>query len=216
MNGVHDLGGMHGFGPVERSPDPPTLVRWESIVRAIQLDTRAAGVMNVDEFRHGIERMDPVHYLSSPYFEHWLDGISRVLVEKGRITEAELEARAANLVAGAEPPMAARAAFKSVTPAGFHRDVERAPQFQIGGRVRTSTAAPAGHTRMARYARGKLGTVHAWHGAYVFPDSSAHGLGDDPQHLYSVRFAAAALWGESAEAGTSVYIDLWEPYLQTA
>jgi nitrile hydratase len=215
MNGVHDLGGMHGFGPVERSPDPPTLVRWESIVVAMQRDTRTSGAINIDEFRHGIERMDPVHYLASSYFEHWLDGIARVLVEKGRVTETELDARAAGLAAGTPPPTPS-AAFTAPTSAGFRRDVDRAPRFQAGDQVRTSTASPEGHTRMARYARGKLGTVHAWHGAYVFPDSSAHGLGDDPQHLYSARFAAAELWGESAEAGTSVYIDLWEPYLQTA
>lgn len=216
MNGVHDLGGMHGFGPVERSPAPPTLVRWESIVVAMQRDTRTSGAINIDEFRHGIERMGPVHYLASSYFEHWLDGITRVLLEKGRITEQELETRAASLDGGTELPAPPRVAFEAARSTGFRRDVAWAPRFQAGDLVRTSTASPAGHTRMARYARGKLGTVCTTHGAYVFPDSSAHGLGDDPRHLYSVRFAAAELWGESAEAGTSVYIDLWEPYLRAA
>jgi nitrile hydratase len=207
---------MQGFGPVERSPVPPTLVRWESIVVAIQRDTRAAGAMNVDEFRHGIERMDPVHYLASTYFEHWLDGITRVLIEKGRITGAELDARTETLDIATDAPAAPRAPYKTATPAGFRRDVQSAPRFAVGDVVRTSTASPEGHTRMARYARGKRGTIHACHGAYVFPDSSAHSLGDDPHHLYSVRFATTELWGASAEVGTSVYIDLWEPYLDAA
>ncbi len=207
---------MHGFGPVERASAPPTLERWESIVRAIVTDMGGCGVMNVDEFRHGIERMDPVHYLASSYFEHWLDGITRVLTEKGHLSEAELESRMVSLAAGGALPQNAQRPFKAVAPAGFRRDVPQAPRFQLGDRVRTTTAVPAGHTRLARYARGKLGTVHTHHGAYVFPDSSAHGLGDDAHHLYSVRFAAEELWGDSAEAGTSVYIDLWEPYLYAA
>ena len=94
---------MHGFGPVERSPDPPTLVRWESIVLAMRRDTQAAGAYNGDEFRHAIEHMDPVHYLESSYFEHWLDGLTRLLTETGRLTEDVLEARAASLALRTDP-----------------------------------------------------------------------------------------------------------------
>src|SRR5437763_1209259 len=94
MNGVHDLGGMHGFGPVEREEnEPPFHADWEAVMVAISTATRGGTIFNIDEFRHGIERMDPAHYLASSYFEHWLDGISRLLLEKGVVSAADLDAR---------------------------------------------------------------------------------------------------------------------------
>ncbi len=212
MNGVHDLGGMHGFGLVEREPGPPSLERWEAAVIAIMNDTMRAGLYNMDEFRHGIERMEPVHYLASPYFEHWLDGIARLLIEHGTIDADELEART-------ETPATARGPLPQPVPAApigggtVGREISAPPRFRAGDEIVTRTFAPAGHTRLARYARGKRGVVGAHHGAYVFPDANAHGLGEQPGHLYSVRFAASELWGESAEPGSTVFIDLWEPYL---
>ncbi|MFN0145868.1 MAG: nitrile hydratase subunit beta [Dehalococcoidia bacterium] len=219
MNGVHDLGGMHGFGPVEREAGPPTLEPWEAAMIAIQSDTMRAGLYNIDEFRHAIERMEPVHYLASSYFEHWLDGITRVLIERGAVAASELDARTAAYADGQEsPPHAIGARLPEARIGGgtVRREVTAPPRFRAGDRVRTETWALPGHTRLARYARGKHGTIRVRHGAYVFPDANAHGLGEQPHHLYSVGFPAAELWGESAEPGTSVFIDLWEPYLLPA
>jgi nitrile hydratase subunit beta len=217
MNGVHDLGGMHGFGRVVRDPGRPRLEPWEAIVVAIQADTGSRGCINIDEFRHAIERMEPVHYLASSYFEHWLDGIVRALTENGCLERGELDERVASLEAGVKRLRPKMAELRPIVPgAGYLRNVDAAPHYTAGTTVRTASFAPAGHTRLARYARGKRGTIHRHHGAYVFPDAHAHGRGEDPQHLYSVRFAAEELWGESAETGTAVFIDLWEPYLTAA
>lgn len=212
MNGVHDLGGMHGFGLVEREPGPPSLEPWEAAVIAIMNESMRAGLFNIDEFRHGIERMEPVHYLASPYFEHWLDGIARVLGERGQIDPAELEARTA--AGGPEAKVIGeRVAAAPIGGGTVRREVDAPPRFRAGDHVATRTFAPLGHTRLARYARGKRGVVRADHGAYVFPDANAHDLGERPGHLYSVRFEASELWGESAEPGIAVFIDLWEAYL---
>ena len=211
MNGVHDLGGMHGFGPVEREPGPPVLERWEAAMIAIQGAGERAGLYNIDEFRHGIERMEPVHYLASSYFEHWLDGTARVLDEKGSVSAAELDERASR---PGHAEVHAPVVLAPPVQGSVRRELRSLPSFFVGERVITNSASPEGHTRLARYARGKQGVVHRVHGAYVFPDSNAHGLGEDPRYLYSVRFDARELWGTSAEPRSSVFIDLWEPYLR--
>jgi len=223
MDGVHDLGGMHGFGPVEREEnEPPFHGRWEAVVVAIEAATLAAGCYNIDEFRHGIERMDPAHYLGSSYFEHWLDGIARVLMEKGVVDAAELDTRTRLFQERPEAPLGAPPAGTGPA-AGSRRRVltsfrtpVASPRFAIGAAVTTRTMHPAGHTRLPRYARGKRGVIEAHRGFHVFPDTSAHGLGDQPQHVYSVRFEAHELWGEAAEPNQRIYIDLWESYLLAA
>jgi len=224
MNGVHDLGGMHGFGPVEREEhEPPFHGHWEAVVVAINNASRAQRVFNIDEFRHGIERMDPVHYLDSPYFEHWLDGITRLYIEKGVVDADELarrfaffkerpEAPALAAVTGSLPPPGARPPGAR----GAVRTSDATPRFAPGDPVYTRASGPAGHTRLPRYARGKRGSVHACHGIHVFPDTNAHGRGEQPQPLYSVRFEARALWGEDAEPNQRLYLDLWESYLLPA
>src|SRR5262245_30735739 len=222
MDGVHDLGGMHGFGPVEREEHEPTFhAPWEATVVAIMRATRAAGLYNIDEFRHGIERMDPAHYLGSSYFEHWLDGIARILAEKGVVTAAEMEARTAFF--GERPEVPAGAAVRAVAPASAplgrpesatsFRAATALPRFATGAAVVTRNIHPMGHTRLPRYARGKRGVVAASRGCHVFPDANAHGLGERPHHVYSVRFAAGELWGEAAEPNQHVHLDLWESYL---
>jgi nitrile hydratase len=228
MDGVHDLGGMHGFGPVEREAnEPPFHAPWEATVVAIMGAARAAGLYNIDEFRHGIERMDPAHYLGSSYFEHWLDGIARVLAEKGVVTSAEMEVRMASLAARPDGPAGARvsapppAAAPTAAPAPrgrpggetSFRAATAPPRFAAGQAVVTRNIHPAGHTRLPRYARGKRGVVAQHRGCHVFPDANAHGLGEQPQHVYSVRFSASELWGEAAEPNQHVHLDLWESYL---
>jgi nitrile hydratase len=223
MDGVHDVGGMHGFGPVEREADEPTFhARWEAAVVAIMRAAGRRGIYNIDEFRHGIERMDPGHYLASSYYEHWLDGITRILVEKGVVQPGELDARTEFFQARPEAPATAALSgpLPALTPGGPDwlqsavREASGRPAFAPGDAVVTRSFHPRGHTRLPRYARGKRGVIHRVHGVHVFPDTNAHGLGESPQPLYSVRFEARELWGESAEANQVVHIDLWQSYLE--
>ena len=223
MDGVHDLGGMHGFGPVEREVNEPAFhERWEAAVYAIMRASLGTGQYTLDEFRHGVERMDPAHYLGSGYYEHWLDGIARVLIEKGVVSGDELAARTAFFAERPDAPASAAVRVMPATPAprikwmapDSERPATKPPRFAVGEIVVTRNIHPTGHTRLPRYARGKHGVIHRQHGTHVFPDSNAHGGGEQPQALYSVRFDARELWGPAAEPNQHVYIDLWEPYLE--
>jgi nitrile hydratase beta subunit len=222
MDGVHDLGGMQGFGPVEREENEPAFhAAWEAAVLAMMRAGGSRGLFNIDEFRHGIERMAPANYLRATYYEKWLDGVTRLLVEKGVVGAEELAARLAFFEQKPDAP--ATAALPGPLPVrgtsnpGWVQDAVRetgaAPRFAAGDPVRTREMHPHGHTRLPRYARGKRGVIHCCHGIHVFPDTNAHGEGEQPQPLYSVRFEARELWGESAEPNQVVHIDLWESYL---
>jgi nitrile hydratase len=228
MNGIHDLGGMHGFGTVEREVNEPLFhAAWERTVLAVQLTALRKRLYNLDELRHGIERMPAAEYLGATYYERWLAGISRLLVEKGILKEGELEARAAEVPEArkAVPPTAPRPAGREepVHPAfdpsrghPFRREANAPARFAVGDAVLTKHFQPAGHTRLARYARGKRGVVDRHHGCFVFPDTNAHAEGEDPDHVYSVRFEGPELWGKTVEGRGAVYIDLWESYLESA
>jgi nitrile hydratase beta subunit len=223
MNGIHDMGGMHGFGRVEREDNEPVFhAAWEGRVLGLSRACSAQHLFNIDESRHAIERMAPSDYLASSYYERWLERNVRLLVEKGVITREELERRMAQLAHGpdpapphADPKLAARMLrlLKERTP--YHQPGPP-PRFGLGQRVLTRHDAPEGHTRLPRYARGKHGVIDRVHGSYIFPDTNAHGQGEQPHPLYSVRFDATELWGASAEPYAPVYLDLWERYLATA
>jgi nitrile hydratase len=221
MDGVHDLGGMQGFGPVEREENEPTFhAAWEAAVLAMQHAGRMGLLYNIDEFRHGIERMAPAHYLRATYYEKWLEGMTRILVEKGVVGAEELAARQAFFEQKPDAPAAAglsgpppRRASRPASLTDFIRETGVTPRFAPGDLVRTREMHPHGHTRLPRYARGKGGVIHRCHGIHVFPDTNAHRQGEQPQPLYSVRFDARALWGESAEPNQAVHVDLWESYL---
>lgn len=211
MNGIHDMGGMHGFGPVDRADHPHAA--WERRVSALtHLALGRAGV-NLDAFRYGIEQMAPADYLRASYFERWLTTVEYNLVQTGVLAEGELEARVPPpdrwfSVIGAGPP----------PPESIDIPEERSgpPRFAVGDAVVTRNLNPAGHTRLPRYARGKRGTINHVYAAETLPDTNAHGLGEHPQPVYSVRFDAAELWGEHAEPNQTVAIDLWECYLEPA
>ncbi len=219
MNGVHDLGGMHGFGSVEREEDEPLFhAAWEARVFGIQQRVRRGGYFNIDAFRNGIERMPPAAYLRSSYYERWLASVEYNLIEQGLIDGDELEARVASLSEspGAGTPRARAVAAQPQVRWASPESPPPAPRFAEGDAVVTRNVHPAGHTRLPRYARGKRGVIHRAYGAQTFPDTNAHGLGERPQPLYSVRFAGRELWGDSAEPGQVVYLDLWESYLDPA
>ncbi|MGH2560963.1 MAG: nitrile hydratase subunit beta [Thermomicrobiales bacterium] len=221
MNGVHDLGGMHGFGPIAREVDEPVFhAEWEAHVLALQRLIVGQGYFHLDAFRYGIERMDPAHYLRSTYYERWLTTIEHNLIQTGILTPEELDARTEYL---RSHPDAAPSRPDNVAPPAQSRTYgehpllpQLTPRFAVGATVVTRNVHPAGHTRLPRYARGKQGVVHLVHGPEVFPDTNAHNLGDNPQVVYNVRFDALALWGASAEPRQLLYIDLWESYLEPA
>ncbi|HMD63658.1 MAG TPA: nitrile hydratase subunit beta [Stellaceae bacterium] len=219
MNGVHDMGGMHGMGPITPEANEPVFHEpWEGRVYALIRATAALGKWNIDASRHSIERIPPADYLRMSYYEKWLAGLTTRLEESGLVSRAELESgRAALGSSKATPPLTADQLAAAVPERGwFERPVNEPPRFTVGQTVRAKKINPTGHTRLPRYARGAVGVVDRIHGAHVFPDSSAHFRGENPQHLYSVRFSARELWGEAAAARDSVYIDLWEDYLESA
>lgn len=222
MKGIHDLGGMHGFGPVEAEADEPTFhQRWEAAVFAMAMACGRAGATgNTDRFRHAIERIDPVAYLTHGYYGRWLGGIETLLVEAGLVDREAVTARAEAAGANPDARIASRpaAAPDPVAPSGNSsavRSVETPPRFAAGDAVRTVTDLPPGHCRLPDYARGRDGRIEALHGGWVFPDTNAHGRGECPTHLYTVSFAGETLWGSAAEPGTRVHLDLFEPYLES-
>ena len=222
MNGVHDLGGKHGFGPVEREEHEPYFhADWEKAVMVMNLIGMVKRIYNIDEFRHAVERMGQAEYLNTSYYEHWLASLSTLLVEKGVIGREELEARTREFAANPQRPLGDRKdpelleRMMRVVRKGMAEKSEPhpAPRFQLGEAVVTRNWQPPGHTRLPGYARGHGGRIHAFHGVYILPDAHAHGRGRCPEPLYSVGFEAGELWGETAEPRQRVYIDLWESYL---
>ena len=217
MNGVHDMGGMHGLGPVAPEPDEPVFHHdWERRVHALVIASPTRG--NIDAGRHQRELIPGPAYLAMSYYEKWLAGLCAMLVTGGALTPGELASGRADPTAAKGTP---RLSPEQVAPAfkrggSYRREVAAAPAFRVGERVRARNLNPAGHTRLPRYVRGRAGVVERWHGAHVFPDVHAHGGGEDPRHLYAVRFAACELWGPDAPGGDSVSLDLWEPYLERA
>jgi nitrile hydratase subunit beta len=223
VNGIHDMGGMHGFGRVEREENEPVFhAPWEGRVLGITRACGVQGIFNIDELRHAIERMAPVDYLGSSYYERWLDRNVRLLVEKGVITREELDRRMAQLAGGTDPatphsdPKLLERMLRVTRERTPYRRPGPLPKFARGDRVLTRHDAPVGHTRLPRYARGKPGVIVRVHGTFIFPDTNAHGQGEQPHALYSVRFDGVVLWGESAEPHAPVHIDLWERYLLPA
>jgi nitrile hydratase subunit beta len=175
--------------------------------------------VDVDQpFRHQLELIPPAEYLRMSYYERWITGLVERMVKGGLVTRAEIESGSpAQGSPKATPSLAARQVPEEITK-GFpaSRDVPVAPRFKMGQRVRAHNMHPVGHTRLPRYARGKVGMIDRDHGVFVFPDTRAHKLGEKPQHVYSVRFAARELWGEQAAPRDSVYIDMWDDYLEPA
>ena len=217
MNGIHDMGGMHGMGPVCRETGEPVFHEaWEGRVFALSFAVRAWRKWNIDAGRYEIELIPPADYLRMSYYERWLARLVQLMIKKGLVTREEVEAgRSAAGSPKAEPPLTAERVPTMVRSGALaSRDVPVSARFDVNQRVRARTMHPAGHTRLPRYVRGKIGTVERDHGVYVFPDTNALFLGENPQHVYSVRFAARELWGDQASPRDAVYLDLWDDYLE--
>ena len=221
MNGIHDLGGKHGHGRVKPEAEEPAFhARWEAAVFAMMFATGRAGATgNSDRFRHAIERIDPIAYLGHTYYGRWLGGLETLLVESGVIDRDALTARAMELGAGPHDRIASRpAAVPDVVPTAAESRCFRPGaaklRFGVGDRVRTHRETVAGHCRLPDYARDRVGAVVTCHDCWVFPDTNAHGRGECPTPLYTIAFEGTALWGDDAEPGTRVHLDLFEPYLE--
>jgi len=220
MNGIHDMGGMHGMGPIQHEKNEPVFHQaWEGRVFAINRALGAWGKWNIDASRHGIELLPPTDYLRMSYYEKWLMSKVELLVQRGLVTRQEMvTGKPAPGSQKATPPLSAAAVPAVASHRGNFMRPEAAAKarFAVGQRVRARNMNPVGHTRLPRYARSKEGTVVRHRGIFVFADTNAHFLGEQPQHLYSVCFAAQELWGDAASPRDSVYIDLWDSYLEHA
>jgi nitrile hydratase subunit beta len=219
MNGAHDMGGTQGFGSIEREVDEPAFhAEWERRAFALTLAMGATGLWSIDASRFAREDRPPLDYLSRTYYEIWEAGLVRLCAERGLVTAEEIEAGRSlrparpigrTLAAADVEPMLMRGGAVS-------RELDRPARFAVGDRVRARNTHPRTHTRLPRYVRGRTGTVERVHGCHVFPDVHAHGGGEDPQWLYTVRFEARELWGQDADPAAAVSVDAFEPYLESA
>jgi len=209
MDGIHDLGGMAGFGPVDQEQNEPVFHEpWQATTFALLMATLGSlQSANADEYRHSIERMDPAHYLRAHYYERMLTGVATLLVEKGVVERTDLEQRAG-------------AAFPLSNPVAEDPMADLAPQpkarFAIGDRVRVRDIHPSGHTRAPRFVRGKTGIVLHVAPAFSFPDASAHAGALRQEHTYHVEFPSRALWSDAGADNESVVVDLWDSYLEAS
>jgi nitrile hydratase len=225
MDGVHDLGGLEGFGPVPYTPEEPISVgeRWEALAGASVFALLRSGLTNLDAHRHRIERIDPTRYLPVSYWGRWLVAVESATIDQGIATREEIDGAVRAL--GHDPATTAppprlhpnQAPESRHNAPGFIRAVDRPPRFTVGDRVRTLSDAPhGGHHRLPRYARGRTGTVARSYPAFTFPDTMAHGDGESPTYVHAVAFPATELWGPDADPNQTCHLDLFEPYLREA
>ena len=219
MNGVHDMGGMDGFGKVEPEPDEPVFhAGWEGRVMAMNRAMGATGAWNIDMSRFSREVLPPSVYLASSYYRKWFLGLEQMLIERGLIDADEVES--GHALRSGKPLERGKFTVADVqrilTRGSFSRPAQGPARFKPGDRVRAKNIHPATHTRLPRYVRGHVGVVERVHGCHVFPDSAATGQGDNPQWLYTVRFEGRELWGPDADPTVKISIDAFEPYLDPA
>ncbi len=217
MDGIHDMGGMQGFGTVTIDPDEPVFREaWHG--RAFAMGAMSMGLSgtNLDAFRHGLERLHPHEYLTDGYYGRWLACAELLLVDSGVLPAGAVEARARNLVGESvsEPTSveASKPVYERGGP-GSLRPVYDPPAFAVGDRVRARDLRTSGHTRLTGYVRGRTGVVQALRPSALLPDTNAHFRGENPQPVYTVEFESTELWGEGAEPAT-LRIDLFESYLE--
>jgi nitrile hydratase beta subunit len=221
MDGIHDMGGMHGFGPVPIEQDEALFkAPWEARVLAMKIATTAHTGANVDRFRHLIECMPPASYLNASYYQRWLHSMLEQYRETGMLSATDLAAIAAgddpaadNSIPGTAISAEQMRALMSSYPAPA-ADQSTLPRFTLGEAVHTKNIHPPGHSRLPGYARGKAGEIVAVHGRHLFADDRGSGLGDTLQHLYTVKFMATQLWGDSANPRDCVNLELWESHLE--
>jgi nitrile hydratase len=218
VNGIHDMGGMHGFGPVEPEANEPVFhAKWEGRVLAMQRALGYSGAWTIDMSRAAQESLPADVYLGASYYERWALGIERLLFERNLVGADEIEAGHAMRAGKPLKRKLAAADVDGVLVRGTYSRPAPAPaRFKAGDRVRAKNINPETHTRLPRYARGHVGVVERVRGCHVFPDTVAIGQGENPQWLYTVVFEGRELWGETYDPTVKISIEAWEPYLEPA
>ncbi len=219
MNGVHDMGGMDGFGKVEPEPNEPVFhAAWEARVMAMNRAMGATGAWNIDMSRFSREVLPPHVYLGSTYYQKWFLGLRQMLLDRALIDADEVAS--GHAMRPGKPlkrgPFTVADVVRVMTRGSFSRPAPAAARFKPGDRVRAKNIHPATHTRLPRYVRGHAGVIERTHGCHVFPDSAATGQGENPQWLYTVRFESQELWGPDADPTVKISVDAFEPYLDPA
>lgn len=219
MNGPQDLGGQMGFGPVAPEENEPLFhAAWEKRALGLTIAAGAMGHWNIDESRHARESLHPADYYASTYYEIWIKALEVLLQRHGFVSAGELESGHSS-GQGTEPRrvLAASNVSTALAKGGpCDRPIADEPRFKAGDRVRTHNINPPTHTRLPRYARGRLGVVEAVRDGFVFPDTNAHTQGENPQYVYTVVFSGREIWGDDADPELTISIDAWESYLEPA
>ena len=225
MNGVHDFGGMHGYGSIAPEPnEPPFHADWEKRALALTLAMGATGQWNIDMSRSARESLPPRQYLGSSYYEIWIAALEKLMLARQLVHRDELEQ---GRMLHPPQPVKRRLAAQDVAAvlargASTEREAKAPAQFQVGDAVCMKNIHPSGHTRLPRYVRGRIGRIDAVLGAHVFADAHAVPVADSaafnesPQWLYTVSFSGRELWGPESEAGVQVSVDAWESYMERA
>jgi len=225
VDGIHDFGGVSGFGGVVREPHEPAFhERWEASVFTMIRAISIAGLChNTDQFRHAVERINSKAYLEHSYYGRWLGALENLLVEAGTLTQLQISNKVSvlggdiSILLAAQPADPADVFSEKVlreSSSGASRALDTPPRYQAGDWVRTLSVEAQTHTRLPAYARDKCGKIVDLHDAWVFPDTNAHGCGEQPQYLYTVEFSGLELWGDEAESGSFTHLDLFESYLK--
>jgi nitrile hydratase beta subunit len=229
MNGIHDMGGLHGFGPVNhisgKTPEDPVFhSEWESRVFCITQVIDTQGIWNLDEHRHEIELMNAADYINDGYYGRWLFAMESLLNKKNILAHTEVSQRIAEMMADlrsySKPTMNNRdwpLTDEAKVPWGACRhELTIVPAYLQGQSVRVRNIHPPGHTRVTSYTRGKVGTVDMVNAqAWVLPDTRAHNKGENLQAVYTIKFSAQTLWGPQAESNQFLYIDLSEDHIES-
>jgi nitrile hydratase subunit beta len=220
MNGIHDIGGMQGFGRIEQEVDEPVFhEEWERRTFGTMVLFLATGMARIPELRYSVERLHAQCYLETPYFRTWIHSIEEALNSRGFTQIEDLLPHSAPVGSTKSPvehgPPLPRNFVITALTTGVPSRVESqvTPRFAPGDKVTAKNIHPAGHTRLPRYVRGKKGEIVRLHGSFAVDDRTAHHLSSDPEQVYSVRFSARELWGPSAPEKDALYIDLWESHL---
>jgi nitrile hydratase beta subunit len=219
MNGAQDLGGEHGFGPVQPEPNEPVFhAEWEKRAFALTLAMGMPGGWNIDMSRFARENRDPAEYLTMSYYQIWFAGLEVLLKERALVSDDEIVAGHSLHERKPVPRILTPGDVLKVLHRGgpTERETNTKALFKPGDKVRAKNINPVTHTRLPRYVRGHAGTVERVIGFHVFPDSNAQGAGENPQWLYTVVFSGSELWGPDGDATSKVSVDAWEPYLERA
>jgi nitrile hydratase beta subunit len=216
VNGVHDMGGMHGFGKVEPEANEPVFhAPWERRVLAMVRAMGNTGAFNIDMARFSREALPPQVYLASSYYKRWQLALENLLRQRGLVEADEFAAGRALHPAKPVPRTLAAADYERALSHGVYDRPAPAPaRFKVGARVRMKNINPPTHTRLPRYVRGRFGTIEAIRGCHAFADAGSLGQSDVAHWLYAVTFESRELWGEGADPTVTVSVEAWEPYLE--